>query len=202
MFTNSTLIQDDYPFNIIKNYPLFSNNIHFSEIARNSKVIKGRDLFPRLNKNINLRHMLSNETINVNYLLSQYSDYFIIVSCLIIIISLIFFLRYLYKKWQRMKDAQEEKNENNDLSDKAKFEFEMNYLNAKTFSFIPLSSPIKIKNNIQKSQSDKTSEENNDNNSTFDSDTKNDTPEKLKEGNISPFCIEKDLDDKIVVNKI
>ena len=202
MFTNSTLIQDDYPFNIIKNYPLFSNNIHFSEITRNSKVIKGRDLFPRLSKNINLRHMLSNETINVNYLLSQYSDYFIIVSCLIIIISLIFFLRYLYKKWQRMKDAQEEKNENNDLSDKAKFEFEMNYLNAKTFSFIPLSSPIKIKNNIQKSQSDKTSEENNDNNSTFDSDIKNDTPEKLKEGNISPFCIEKDLDDKIVVNKI
>ena len=202
MFTNSTLIQDDYPLNIIKDYPLFSKNIYLSEITRKSEIMKGRDLYPRRNKNINLRHMLSNETININYLLSQYSDYFINISCLIIIISVIFFLRYLYKKWKKMKEAREEKNENNDLSDKAKFEFEMNYLNAKTFSFIPLSTPIKIKNNIQKSLSDKTSEENNDNNSTFDSDIKNDTPEKLKEGNISPFCIEKDLDEKISVNKI
>ena len=71
MFTNSTLIQDDYPLNIIKNYPVFSKYIHLSEIARKSEVMKGRDLSPRRNKNINLRHMLSNETININYLLSQ-----------------------------------------------------------------------------------------------------------------------------------
>ena len=41
-------------------------NIYLSEITRKSEVMKGSDLYPRRNKNINLRHMLSNETINIS----------------------------------------------------------------------------------------------------------------------------------------
>ena len=142
----------------------------------------------KFNKITHLRGMLSNETIS--YLSrKELSDIFIIILLIIIIICFIFIIRYLYKKYKEMKEKEEEI-EDNELSDKAKFEFEANYLNSKTFSFIPISSPIKLKGTKTEKNDSNSDEKKNNNNSNDELKIeKPEKPEKIKIDYINSFCI-------------
>ena len=100
------------------------------------------------------RNLLSNDTDTfssittklISYDLLYYSK---IIFCLILIFIFIHFIRNFYKKWKKMKEDKQEKEEN-ELSEKAKINFEKNYLNSKTFSFIPITTPVKLKGNTNK----------------------------------------------------
>ena len=148
-------------------------------------------LITKFNKVNHLRNMLSNETLS-NVVKEESSDYTTIIISLIAIICGLLFITYLYKKWKRIIRNKEE-NEDNKSSIQAKTEFEKNYLNSKTFSFIPISSPIKLKDikDIKTQKPDINIDENN-SNITNNSEIKLEEPGKIKNNIISSFSVNSD----------
>ena len=134
---------------------------------------------PQFKKTNNLRKLLSNEESNW---ISGLPNWIILIACLIVIIMGVLFIRYLYRQW-RLRIIDEESKENNELSGKAQLEFETNFLNAKTFSFIPITSPIKLKGSLTPKYEDNSSEE------TKSDESEKEEPGNLKIINISSFCI-------------
>ena len=134
---------------------------------------------PQFKKANNLRKLLSNEESNW---ISGLPNWIILISCLIVIIIGVLFIKYLYRQW-RLRNIDEESKENNELSDKAQLEFETNFLNAKTFSFIPITSPIKLKGSLTPKSEDNSNEE------TKSDESEKEEPDNLKIINISSFCI-------------
>ena len=134
---------------------------------------------PQFKKANNLRKLLSNEEFNW---ISGLPNWIILIVCLIVIIIGVLFIKYLYRQW-RLRNIDEEIKENNELSDKAQLEFETNFLNAKTFSFIPITSPIKLKDSLTPKSEDNSNEE------TKSDESEKEEPDNLKIINISSFCI-------------
>ena len=96
--------------------------------------------------------------------------------------------------------AEQEERENSDLSDKAKTEFEDKFLNSKTFSFIPISSPIKLKGSKSpKSEESETETKKVENNECSKSVIG--SPGDLKISPHSSFCISSSKEE-IAVSKI
>ena len=156
-------------------------------------------LIPKFSKVNHLRNMLSNDTLS-NVVKEESYDYFIIFISLIVIICGLLFIKYLCKKWKRMTKNEKE-NEGNKSSFQAKSEFEKNYLNSKTFLFIPISSPIKLKD-IKDNKTQKPDiiiDEKNNNNSNND-ELRIEEPGKIKNDNISCFSVSNG-DEKINVKK-
>ena len=109
-------------------------------------------LLVSLNSSTNFRNLLSNET-NVEYPGKELSDFSICLIWLLIITIVIIllkcFLRNREGKKEKEKEKEKEKNiqtKNNELFDKARVDLENNILNSKSFSFIPISSPINLEN--------------------------------------------------------
>ena len=158
-------------------------------------------LIPKLNKVKHLRNMLSNETLS-NAVKEESYDFLIIIISLIVIICGLLVITYLYKKWKRMtKTKNEEENEDNESSEQARCEFEKNYLNSKTFSFIPLSSPIKLRDikDIKTQEPEINIDEKNSNNKN-NAKLRIEEPRNIKKDNISSFGINCG-NDKIIVKK-
>ena len=138
------------------------------------------DFFPKFIKTNFLRKLLSKNS--TSSWIDELPNWLFIATCIFIIIIGILFIKYLYRQW-RLRNIDEEEQENNELSDRAQAEFENNFLNARTFSFIPISSPIKLKASLTPKSEDNSTE-----------DSKSDEieikePSNLKIINISSFCI-------------
>ena len=172
---------------------------YFGFILDNNNKCK---LIPKFNKVKHLRNMLSNETLSnfSNYVKDETADYFIIIVALIVIICGILFIKYLYKKWKRIN----KKEENEDIELSAQARFEKNFLNSKTFSFIPVTSPIKVKDikdiKDTKSQNPERNIDEKNNNKKNNDELRIEQPGKIKNDNISCFSVSNG-DEKINVKK-
>ena len=135
--------------------------------------------FPEFNSNktYNLRSMIQNikeKPLNNSI---PISDYFIIFICLIVIILSSLLIFYVYKKLERLYNREENQKENEQEETNESNErvmIEMHLMNAKTFSFLPISSPIKINGSKNPNKS---------NDNSDDSEEKtNDSSNKIKNG--------------------
>ena len=105
-------------------------------------------LLVSLNSSTNFRNLLSNET-SVEYPGNELSDFSICLIWLLIITIVIISLKCFLRNREDKKEKEKEKNKqtkNNELFDKARVDLENNILNSKSFSFIPISSPINLEN--------------------------------------------------------
>ena len=136
----------------------------------------------KFNINKNLRNLLSNDTDTLASKIISYdfSDYVCLILFIIAVVLVISYIRHLYVKWRQNKEDIKEEEENR-ISEQAKIDFEKKYLNSKIFSFIPISSPIKVKGNA------------NSNIDTNDSSNEEKKKEKSKIINVSEFKIDNSL---------
>ena len=136
--------------NNFNNYSTLFFNINYNgnkflNYYKNKSLINPKTIISETNTTYNLRGLLSNETVFYELFNTKLFDNLIIILFIIVFIFMIILILFLYKKWKNKKNV-----EIHELSDKAKINYEAN-LNAKTFSFLPLSSPIKLKENTPKS---------------------------------------------------
>ena len=178
-----------------------SNNGDYLEFPSNKPQFaqSTNKSIPKHNKTNNSRNLLSTDELLSFIFENQLAYLIIIILCIFVIILCFLILKYLYKQWKIMKAEQEER-ENSDLSDKAKTEFEDKFLNSKTFSFIPISSPIKLKGSKSpKSEESETETKKVENNECSKSVIG--SPGDLKISPHSSFCISSSKEE-IAVSKI
>ena len=151
----------------------------------------------KFNINKNLRNLLSNDTDTFASKIISYnfSDYVCLILFIIAIVLLIYYVRHLYVKWRQNKEDIKEEEENR-ISEQAKIDFEKKYLNSKIFSFIPISSPIKVKgisnSNIDTNDSSNEEKKKEKNKIINISEFKVDNSLNLEMENFNRFCMTKD----------
>ena len=131
------------------------------------------------------------------------SDYIIIFICLITIILSALLIFYVYKKLQRFYNREEDPNENEQIEtngDNDRIMPEIHYLNSNSFSFFPISTPIKANDIKSLTKSDYDSDKKTNDSSYEMKNTIN--HEKIKNDSISYFNENKSDDNIEEVIKI
>ena len=141
-----------------------------------TNIIKECNFDTGLNKTNNLRNPLKNNNFPF-FEKAHSSDYFLILFCIIIQISLIFILRYFYNKYKKKLDIELEKTKELDsyMTENEQILYELNYINS-----FPIYFPYNTRNT---------------NNPKINEDEKQNKLKNIDKINIKKYYLEDDDDD-------